>query len=114
MGDSVTVSSSVAQTWQATNSLPARHFDAIFYVLRTGCQWNQLPRQFGDDSSIHRHFQKWCELGILEKLWAVLAEECDELGGVNWEWQAVDGAMGKARFGGISSGRIRQTAPRTA
>ena len=28
-------------------------------------------------------------------------EECEELGGVDWEWQAADGAMGKARLGGI-------------
>jgi hypothetical protein len=29
-------------------------------------------------------------------------EECEELGGVDFEWQAADGAMGKARFGGTS------------
>ena len=27
-------------------------------------------------------------------------EGCEELDGVDWEWQAADGAMGKARFGG--------------
>ena len=27
-------------------------------------------------------------------------EGCEELGGVDWEWQAADGAMGKARLGG--------------
>jgi hypothetical protein len=40
---------------------------------------------------------------VLERIRAALIEECEELGGVNyWEWQAPDGAMGKARFGGIS------------
>jgi hypothetical protein len=29
-----------------------------------------------------------------------LVEECEELGGTNWEWQAADTATGKARFGG--------------
>ena len=29
-------------------------------------------------------------------------EECEELGGVDFEWRAADGAMGKARFGGTS------------
>ena len=50
----------------------------------------------GDDSTIHRTFQRWVELGVLERIWAVLVEGCDELGGVNWEWQAADCAMGKA------------------
>jgi hypothetical protein len=37
-------------------------------------------------------------------------ERCDELGGVKWEWQAADGAMGKARLGGTSSAATRPTA----
>lgn len=88
--------------------------NGVIFRMRTGCQWNKLPGCFGDDSSIHRHFQKWCELGVFERIWAVLVESCTELGGVNWKWQAVDGAMGKARFGGTSSGRIPRIARRTA
>jgi putative transposase len=77
--------------------------DAIIFRLRTGCQWNRLPKEFPDDSTVHRAFQRWVELGVLDRIWAALVEESEELGGVNWEWQAVDGAMGKARFGGTSS-----------
>ena len=68
--------------------------------MRNGCQWNHLPRTLGDDSTIHRTFQRWVELGVLEGIWAVLVEECDKLSGVDWEWQAADCAMGKARWGG--------------
>jgi len=81
--------------------------NGIVYRMRTGCQWNQLPKTFGDDSTVHRWFQRWCADGIFRKLWALLLSECDELGGVNWEWQAADGAMGKARFGGRKSAPIR-------
>jgi hypothetical protein len=31
---------------------------------------------------------------------ARVQEACEDLGGCDWEWQAADGAMGKARFGG--------------
>ena len=31
---------------------------------------------------------------MLERIWAASVEECEELGGVDWEWQAADGAMG--------------------
>ena len=74
--------------------------DTIIFRLRTGCQWNRMPKEFPDDSTVHRSFQRWVELGVLDLIWASLVEECEELGGVDWEWQAADGAMGKARLGG--------------
>ena len=75
--------------------------DAIIFRMRSGCQWNHLPNEeFPDDSSVHRTLQRWVKLGVLDLIWEKLIEECDELGGVHLEWQAADGAMGKARFGG--------------
>jgi putative transposase len=68
--------------------------------MRSGCQWNQLPKEFPDDSSVHRTFQRWQQRGMFDHIWAQLVTACDELGGVNWEWQAADGMLGKARMGG--------------
>jgi putative transposase len=79
-------------------------FNGVIFRLRTGCQWNQLPEHFGDDSSVHRWFQRWCQNGVLEKIWALLVAECDDLGVVDWKWQAADGMLGKARFGGGKDG----------
>ena len=64
-------------------------FDAIIFRLRSGCQWNHLPTEFPDDSSVHRTFQRWEQNGVLDQFWAILVEECDELGGVNWQWQSA-------------------------
>jgi putative transposase len=86
--------------------------DAILFRLRSGCQWNQLPKDFPDDSSVHRTFQRWIRLGLIERLWATLIAACDELGGVDWQWQAADAALGKARLGGIKSAPIPPTAPK--
>ncbi len=88
--------------------------NGIIYQMRSGVQWNQLPDQFGDDSSIHRTMQRWIAKGVFERIWAVLIENCQELNGVNWEWQSADAAMGKARFGGIASGRIPRIVRKTA
>jgi putative transposase len=78
-------------------------FDAIIFRMRSGVQWNRLPRgEFPDDSSVHRTLKRWIELGVLDLIWERLIEECEDLGGVDFEWQAADGAMGKARFGGTS------------
>jgi transposase len=88
--------------------------DGIIYQMRSGCQWNHLPSQFGDDASIHRTFQRWVARGVLERIWARLVETCDELGAVNWVWQSADAALGKARFGGIMSERTRRIGRKTA
>ena len=84
--------------------------DAMLFRLRTGCQWNQLAQEFPDDSSVHRSFQRWVQRGVFDRIWATLVEGCAELGGVNWEWQAADAAMGKARLGGMRLVAIPPTA----
>ena len=89
-------------------------FNGIIYQMRTGCQWNQLPEQFGDDSSVHRTMQRWIAKGVFPRIWAMLIENCQELEGVNWEWQSADGAMGKARFGGTTSAPTPRIAAKTA
>jgi putative transposase len=43
-------------------------FDAIIFRLRTGCQWNHLPADYPDDSSVHRTFQRWVERGMFPRL----------------------------------------------
>ena len=89
-----------------------RALDGIIYRLRSSCQWNHLPEKFGSDSSVHRTFQRWVEKGLFQEVWALLVERCDDLGAVEWKWQAADGAMGKARSGGTSSARTRRTGAR--
>jgi transposase len=73
--------------------------------LRTGCQWHRLPAAFGDDRTVPRHFQPWCQRGLFERLWAALVEPCAARDGVDGQWQAADTAMGKARTGGDLVGR---------
>jgi putative transposase len=76
-------------------------FDALIYRGRSGLQWNQLPAAFPngdpfpDDSTVHRTMQRWHARGIFEAIWTMLIAECDDLGGVSFEWQAVDTALGK-------------------
>jgi len=93
---------------------PRPILDAIIFRLRSGCQWNHLPAEYPDDSTVHRHFQRWVARGIFDRIWAVIQEACEALGGCDWEWQAADGALGKARKGGTWSAPTRPIAPRVA
>src|ERR1051325_9177166 len=67
-----------------------RAMDAIFFVLRTGCQWNAL-RATGicSSSSAHRRFQEWTAAGVFEQLWALGLQEYDELRQIEWAYQAM-------------------------
>lgn len=73
---------------------------AIFYVLRTGIQWKALPRSLGAPSTVHDRFQEWREAGFFRLLWQAGLEAYDEAKGIDWKWQALDGAMTKAPLGG--------------
>lgn len=77
--------------------------NGIIWRMRGGCQWDQLPRRFGAKSTVHDWYQRWNQGEVMKRIWAVLVSHCQELGGVSWEWQSADGAMGKARFGGTKS-----------
>ena len=93
---------------------PRPILNGIIFRLRSGCQWNHLPKTFGDDSTVHRTFQRWVESGVLNQVWSVMVEECEELGGVDWEWQAADCALGKARLGGTRLAPTPRTEARRA
>ncbi len=41
--------------------------DGIMFVLRTGCQWKMLPREYGSGSTCHRRFQEWVQYGVFSK-----------------------------------------------
>ena len=76
---------------------PRLVFEGIVYVLRTGCQWKALPEErFGSASSIHKYFLDWKRKGVFVRLWRKGLAEYDDLEGVAWAWQSIDGAMVKA------------------
>jgi putative transposase len=95
---------------------PRQALNGIIHQLRSGCQWNHLPRDFGSDRSIHRTFQRWIAQGVLAEIWTVLVGHSEGLGDVDYTWQSADGFMGKARFGGTRPAQtpriVRKRAPK--
>ncbi len=75
--------------------------DAIFYVLRTGCQWQALDQtELCAHSTAHDRFQEWVQADVFLKLWQAGVQQFDELCGIDWAWLSMDGAMTKAPLGG--------------
>ncbi|MEO6810160.1 MAG: transposase, partial [Isosphaeraceae bacterium] len=42
--------------------------NAIFYILRTGCQWRYLPRDLPPKSTVWRYFDQWRSDGTLDQI----------------------------------------------
>jgi transposase len=74
--------------------------DGILYVLRTGCQWKMLPKEYGIGSTCHRRFQQWVQLDIFKKIWMKLLEEYDDKRGIKLDWQSIDSISIKSPLGG--------------
>src|SRR6476469_10945299 len=60
--------------------------DGILYILRTGCQWKMLPKEYGSGSTTcHRRFQQWTVSKVFQKLWVrLLLEVYDDIKGIRW------------------------------
>src|SRR5262249_28172479 len=80
--------------------------DAIFFVRRTGCQWNALNETgIGASRSAPRRFQEWVEADVFVALWEQGLVEYDALQGIAWAWRAMAAAMTKAPLGGEKGGQ---------
>lgn len=84
--------------------------NAIFFVLKTGCQWNALNETgICSSSTAHKRFQEWVKDGTFKRVWKHCLAQYDELQGIDWSFCSTDGAMTKAPLGG---GKNRQKSHR--
>lgn len=58
--------------------------NAVFWFLRTGAPWRDLPLDYGDWKNTHRRFCRWRDKGIWENLLETLIIEPD------FEWLMID------------------------
>ena len=58
--------------------------NAVFWILRTGAPWRDLPESYGDWNNTHRRFGRWRDKGVWEKLLELLIVDPD------FEWLMID------------------------
>jgi transposase len=58
--------------------------NAVFWILRTGAPWRDLPPDYGDWKNTHRRFCRWRDSGVWEALLEQLVTEPD------YEWLMID------------------------
>jgi len=82
--------------------------NAVFWILRTGAPWRDLPPDYGDWKNTHRRFSRWRDAGVRERLLEQLVSEAD------YEWLMIDASHIKvhphaagARGGSQATGRTK-------
>ena len=61
-----------------------RFLNAVFWILRTGAPWRDLPPDYGDWKNTHRRFCRWRDRGVWEALLEQLIDQPD------FEWLMID------------------------
>jgi len=61
--------------------------EAIFWRMRTGSPWRDLPPSFGHWNSQFRRFRRWAKSGIFESLFNTMSEDID------LEYALIDGMI---------------------
>ena len=62
---------------------PARRDDrvilnGIFYILRTGAPWRDLPERYGPATTVYNRYVRWGERGIWKGVFDALAHESED------------------------------------
>jgi len=64
--------------------------EGIFYRLRVGCPWRDLPSEFGFWNSIYQQFKRWYSKNKFMQIFKALVQDPD------LEWEFIDGSIVKA------------------
>src|SRR3979490_738453 len=85
--------------WQDTRAV----LNGILWVLGTGAQWRELPRQYPSYQTCHRRFQQWVREDKLERILRVLAEELHAEENCNWR-RPLSTPPSREQKGGLAVG----------
>ena len=58
---------------KSTRADDRRVLNAIFYVLRTGIPWRDLPERYGPYTTAYNRFNRWSRRGIWKRIFDELA-----------------------------------------
>jgi transposase len=63
--------------------------DGVFYQLKNGCNWADLPRDLPPYSTVYWHYKQWRESGLMRKIMTVLHEQVREQAEKKPKWTTL-------------------------
>ena len=85
-----------------------RTLEAILWIDRTGARWQDLPKEYGDDSTANRRLQEWQALGVWEAIWQAGLQALAEQGKLDLSQTNLDATFAPAKGGGSAVGNTRK------
>ncbi len=79
--------------WQDTRTV----LNGVFWVLRTGAPWHDLPSRYPSYQTCHRRFQHWQRSGLLTRLLQKLAEDLRDRGKLDLSESFIDASFSGAK-----------------
>jgi putative transposase len=79
--------------------------EALLFLLRTGAQYSELPKEYPPKSTVHDAYKRWCQTGVWQRLLEILLTELDDTQGLCWEWLSADSSSVKSPLGGEATGK---------
>jgi transposase len=73
-----------------------RVLNGILWILRTGAPWRDLPERYGAWQTVASRFYRWRHAGIWDRLFAVVPQQADAAGQLDWALHFVDGTIVRA------------------
>mgnify|MGYP001086400106 CR=1 FL=1 len=73
-----------------------RIINGILWILRSGAPWRDLPERYGPWQTVATRFYRWRKAGVWDRLFAVIQEEGDAAGELDWEIHYVDSTVIRA------------------
>jgi transposase len=52
--------------------------NGIFYILRTGAPWRDLPERYGPRTTVYNRYARWGERGVWHGIFEALVQECED------------------------------------
>lgn len=93
-----------------------RIINGIFWILRTGAPWRDLPERYGKWTTVVSRFYRWRKAGIWDRVLAALQAQSDVNGQLDWEKHYIDATIIRAHqhAAGAKGGSRKQRASAAA
>ena len=87
---------------------PSREcLEGILWLVRTGARWQDIPVDLPSGSTCWRRLQEWTGEGVLEQIHALLIQQLDDLGQLDFEELLADATFIRAKKGVTKSAKPR-------